>query len=209
MAFRPFGLEADVALAGDAIAAARNLLAVDRQGDRAVLAGDAVVVPLGGRPRPSLAGQAPHRPLGMRPVGSHGGPLDREYIAVARIEVVVLTVEDLDLDGAREGFAHEGECIAPDEQPGVPLGDDVPVLELEDEVLVGPLGPQDPHGLAGGHDHAVAHRERLGRDVHRHPATQVLAVEQRPEIVVGPRPDRPRSARARAPRQEEPGAGFA
>ena len=29
----------------------------------------------------------------------------------------------------------------------------------------------------------VAHGERLGRDVHRHPAGQVLAVEERPEVV--------------------------
>ena len=46
-----------------------------------------------------------------------------------------------------------------------------------------PLGAHDAGGHAGGDDHAVADGEGVGGDVHRHPAGEVLAVEEREEAV--------------------------
>ena len=73
--------------------------------------------------------------------------------------------------------------VAPDEQAGVAAGLHVPPLQLEDEVLVRPLGAHHPGRLAGGDDDPVAHGERLGGDVDRHPAGEVLAVEERAEAL--------------------------
>src|SRR5262249_32661975 len=77
------GFQADIPLARRAVAGARDLLAVDLELEQAVVAGDAVVVPLGGRPGPVLARQAAHPAGGVRPVGLHRGAPDAEDVAVA------------------------------------------------------------------------------------------------------------------------------
>ncbi len=185
MALRALGLQAEISLARHALAGARDLLAVDLQLDRAVIAGDAIVVPLGGRLRPLLARQAAHPAGRVRPVGLHRRAPDAEDVAVAGVVGAVLTVEDLHLERPRERHADGRQGVAPDEQPGIPARLHVPPLQLEHEVLVLPVRPQHAGRLARRDDQPVPRRERLGRHVHRHPAGQVLAVEQRPEIVVG------------------------
>ena len=92
VAFGAFRLEADITLPRVALRAAGNLLAVDGQLDRAVVASDAIVVPLGRRFCPPFAGQAAFAARGMRPVGRHLGPPDAEHVAVARVVVGVAAV---------------------------------------------------------------------------------------------------------------------
>ena len=198
VALRALRLQADVTLAGYASAGARDLLAVDLELEHAVLARDAIMVPLGGRLRPVLAGQAAHPAGGVRPVGLHRGAPDAEDVAVAGVIRAVLAVEDLDLERPRERHADGRQRVAPDEQPGVAARLHVPPFQLEYEVLVGPVGPHHAGRLARRNDQPVTGGEGLGRDVHRHPAGQILAVEQRPEVVGGPE-------RARAGRHDDDG----
>src|SRR5262249_5225939 len=83
VALRALRLEAESALAGHTTGGARALLAVARQLQHAILAGAAIMVPLGRRPGPPLARQAAHPAGGMRPVGRHGRTPDAEDVAVA------------------------------------------------------------------------------------------------------------------------------
>ena len=76
MALAALGLEADVALARAGLAGAADDLAVDRELDRAVVALDAVVVPLAGGLSALLAGEAALPPVRVGPVGLHFGPVD-------------------------------------------------------------------------------------------------------------------------------------
>ena len=198
MALRALRLQADVALSRHASARARDLLAVDLQLEHAVVAGDAIVVPLGGRLRPVLAGQAAHPAGGVRPVGLHRGTPDAEDVAVAGVIRAVLPVEDLNLERPCERHADGRQGVAPDEQPGVAARLHVPPLQLEHEVLVGPVGPQHAGRLARRDNQPVTGSEGLGRHVHRQPAGQVLAVEQRPEVIGA-------AERARAGRGEHDG----
>src|SRR5438045_9448195 len=85
VALRALRLETEITLAGDTTAGARDLLAVDRELQHAILAGDAVVVPIGRRLGPLLARQAAHPAGGMGPVGRHRRAPDAEDVAVAGV----------------------------------------------------------------------------------------------------------------------------
>ena len=143
------------------------------------------MVPLGRRVGALLAGQAARPTTRVRPVGHHGRAVDAEHVAVAGVVGGLDAVHHLHLDAAGEGLSPRRQRIAPEEQARVTARRHVPVLELQHEVLVLPVGAQHADGSAAAHDHAVAHGEGVGGAVHPLPAGQVGAVEQRPPVEVG------------------------
>jgi hypothetical protein len=127
----------------------------------------------------------------MRPIGNHRRAVDREDVAVARVVLGLVTIEDLHFDRLRERSSRRGERLRPDEESGVALGPEVHPLELDDEVLVLPLGAEEARRHTCRRDHPIAHGECLGRAVDVDPAREIAAVEERHEAgVVGEELDR-------------------
>jgi hypothetical protein len=171
--------------ARDALAGARDPLPLTASADLRRPAGDAVVIPLGRRLRPLLTGQAAHPAGGMWPIGLHRRTPDAEHVPVAGVVGPVNAVEDLHLERSRERHADGRQCIAPDEQPGVATPLKVPPFQLDDEVLVLPVGPHDADWVSGAHQHAVLDTPGVGGGIDVEPPGKVLAVEQIAEVVVG------------------------
>ena len=148
----------------------------------AVVRDDAVVVPLGRRLRAFLGGKATLFVRRNAAADGHLRAIHGKDIAVRGIPFVLAGhieagVEHLHLDAARIRRADRRKSIAPHKHAGVSALRHVPPFQFEDEIFVHPLRANHPDWPARGDQHAVAHAEGARRDVHRHPAGEVFAVE--------------------------------
>src|SRR5262249_59649886 len=104
--------ETGVAFRRLALARAGDELAVTRQLHHAVVALDAVMVPLAERLRPPFARQAAHPTRGVRPIRLARRPLDAEQVAVARVVGALGPVENLHLYRSRKTVPHNWQTPA-------------------------------------------------------------------------------------------------
>jgi len=184
-----FGFEAEVAFALGDVVGGGDDLAVDGEGDVAVVALDAVVVPFGRGLGAGFGGVGAAFPF-AGVAGGEGCAVDGEDVALGGEAVATGAVKYLVFDGAGEGDALGGERVGPDEEAGVSAGAEVAPFEFDDEVFVHFFGSEDTGGEAGADDLVVFDDEGViggaGRgDVDGDPTGEIFVVEERGEVVVG------------------------
>ena len=109
---------------------------------------------------------------------------------MARVSLRVAAVEHLHLDPAAKRLPDMRQRIAPNEYARVAPRLHMPPLDLQDKILIHSVGPQRAGRLSRADNHPIASTERARRDVDDHPARKVLAIKQRPPILVGRAGDR-------------------
>ena len=145
------GFQADVAFAWAARFAFGHHLAVDRQRDVTLEAGDAVVVPLRAGFRAILGGKgAAAAPAVDR---RHRRSVDGKDVAVRGepVRIAVGVLQNLHLDASMKRLAGRRDVVGPDEHARVAFGPHMPPLQFKDEVLVHAVGAQLADRLARAH----------------------------------------------------------
>ena len=131
-----FRFKTDIAFTRFGLAAAGDFLTIHREPDNSVAARDVIVIPFAGWLRAALAWEAAHPAAGMRAQGFKRSAMNREHIAVACVVVGASSIEDLNLNGAREGDSGRRDRITPDEQSGISTFFHVAIIQLQLKVLV-------------------------------------------------------------------------
>src|SRR5689334_18646757 len=108
MALRTFRFETDIPFARSGMRSTGNDFAIYRQFDVSVVADDVVMIPLAGWFSPSFARQTAFPSGWMRPVRSKMRAVNRKDVAITGVVLRMVTIENLDLNRAREWLALRG-----------------------------------------------------------------------------------------------------
>ena len=162
--------------------AGRNDLAVDRQSDPAILAGDAKVIPFRPRFDARFGGKRPTAASTI--VRFHRRAVNRENVAIGRmiLRFAGIQFENLDFDATMKRDAARRKIIGPDKNPRISFGNKVPPFEFQDKVLEHFLRANFTIRLTGTHEQSALHGPRFFRSVRAHPTVEIRAVEQRFEV---------------------------